>query len=568
MKIQNKLLLSFLSVAISAVVIGLVAFQNILIIKDAYSNAAQETLPRLLKLENLRYFGTRIVYSTSRLALLHYGAHSDSVQTSDDWINELNELRESAIKPLELSLSTYDSMLSHISQDEKLYLTATRDTAEFLKHSSDEVIKKLQAKSPASELTEALGILENGEHAFEAAVDAQLFYTNRELTKDNDDVDRTIHNAQRILLISEALTLIFSITLGLLIARSLAVPIQRLVTSAAELGRGRFDVRAPEAGSEEIVQLARAFNSMADNLAVITVSKEQMNDMLRSVPDALILIDVSRHITWVNPTALALLKYQEKELLGRHIDNFIAHPDLITSMFASLIKSPYLQGVETTFNVKNGAPLPVSISSSLYCDHTHCGGLILVLQDITERKKVEDHLLYLANYDLLTKLPNRNLLLDRINQALTRASRRNQLVAILFCDLDGFKLINDAYGHSMGDHALQIAAQRLGTCVRAGDTVARHGGDEFVVALNELDGPQAACLVAQKIINALAAPFEIRDQQCVIGVSIGISIAPNDAQNAEVLLRLADIAMYRAKQQGKNDYRLYTPNVELHAQAR
>ena len=568
MKIQYKLLLSFLCIAATVVVVGLVGLQNIISIKSTYYNASQRTLPELLRLENLRYYGTRIVYSTSRLALLKYGITHDQAQTAADWQSELVELREYAIKPLDESLNGYGTLIDQSSPEEKLYLTATRDAAEFLKTSSDNIVALLQNNDTAIDLTEALNILENGEHAFEGALDAQLYYTNQQLAKDDNKVNATISNAESMLLAAGVLTFVFAIILGQLIARSLASPIKQLVTSAAELGRGHFDARAPEWSRDEIGQLARAFNLMANNLATTTVSKEQMNNILRSVPDALIVINACRHIEWVNSAATALFKFHEDEMIGRCIDDFIADPTFIRTMLDALIISPYAQGMETTFINKDAQLIPVSISSSLFSDHIHCGGLVLVLQDITERKKTEDHLLYLANYDALTNLPNRSLLLDRIDQALTRAPRRNQMVAILFCDLDGFKLINDTYGHNMGDHMLKIAAQRLTTCIRAEDTVARHGGDEFVIILNELTNQHDACQVAQKIINILSKPFEIRNHQFFIGVSIGITIFPNDGEDAETLLKNADVAMYRVKEQGKNAYQLYSPNMNLRAQTR
>ena len=568
MKIQYKLMLSFLCIAATVVVVGLVGLQNIIAIKSNYYNASQRTLPELLKLENLRYYGTRIVYSTSRLALLKYGITHDQAQTMADWQTELVELRELAIKPLEESLNGYAELIDQSSPEDKLYLSATRDAAQFLKTSSDNIVSLLENNDTAIDLTEALNTLENGEHAFEGALDAELFYTHQQLARDDNEVNQTISNAESMLLVAGILTFIFAIVLGQLIARSLASPIKQLVTSASDYGRGDFNARAPEWSRDEIGQLGRAFNLMANNLATTTVSKEQMNNILRSVPDALIVINACRHIEWINSAASALFKYHEDEMLGHSIDDFIADPAFIRSMLDSLIISPYAQGMETTFINKEGQFIPVSISSSLFSDHIHCGGLILVLQDITERKKTEDHLIYLANYDALTNLPNRSLLLDRIDQALTRAPRRNQLVAILFCDLDGFKLINDTYGHNMGDHMLKIAAQRLTTCIRAEDTVARHGGDEFVIILNELTNQHDACHVAQKIINILSKPFEIRNHQFFIGVSIGITIFPNDGEDAETLLKNADVAMYRVKEQGKNAYQLYAPNMNLRAQTR
>ncbi len=566
MKIQHKLLLSFLGIAATAVVVGLVGMQNIIAIKTTYYNVSQRTLPQLLRIENLRYYGTRIVYSTSRLALLKYGISHNQAQTSADWQNELVELRELAIKPLDKSLNTISALIDQSSAKDRLYLTATRSTAQFLKTSSDNIVKLLEKNDTAIDLTEALNNLENGEHAFEGAIDAQLLYTRQQLLTDNNDVNQTISSAQNMLLAAGLLTFGFAIALGLFIARSLASPLKQLVKSASELGRGHFDARAPEWSRDEIGLLAREFNLMANNLATTTVSKEQMNNILRSVPDALVVINACRHIEWVNTATLALFKYHEDELIGRSIDEFIADPTFIRSMLDSLTIAPYAQGMETTFLNKQGSLVPVS--SSLFSDHVQCGGLVLVIQDITERKKTEDHLLYLANYDALTNLPNRSLLLDRIERSLMRAPRRNQLVAILFCDLDGFKLINDTYGHNMGDHMLKIAAQRLTTCIRAEDTVARHGGDEFVIILNELTNQHDACQVAQKIINLFSKPFDIRNHQFFIGVSIGITIFPNDGEDAEALLKNADVAMYRVKEQGKNAYQLYSPSMNLRAQTR
>ena len=224
MKIQNKLLLSFLSIAAAVVLVGIIGLQNFLTIKSAYYNASQQTLPQLIKLGNLRYYGTRIVYSTSRLALLRYGTHRDPVQTGIDWQNEFIELQDSAIKPLEETLNTYSTLIDQSSPEDKLYLTAIRDAAQFLKTSSDDIITLLNNNDTNIDLTDALNTLENGEHAFEAAIDTQLFYTKQQLKKVNEDVTQTINHAERTLLALGTATFSFAIILGLSIARSLATP--------------------------------------------------------------------------------------------------------------------------------------------------------------------------------------------------------------------------------------------------------------------------------------------------------------------------------------------------------
>lgn len=173
----------------------------------------------------------------------------------------------------------------------------------------------------------------------------------------------------------------------------------------------------------------------------------------------------------------------------------------------------------------------------------------------------------LANYDVLTQLPNRALFLDRLRQALWRAQRSGQAVALLFLDLDGFKLVNDTLGHNTGDVLLKAIAERLALLVRAGDTVARLGGDEFTIILNDLSRPQDAGLVAQKALESLAQPFLLAEHELFVSASIGIAVYPNDGGDPEVLIQHADTAMYRAKELGST-YQFFTADMSLHLRER
>jgi diguanylate cyclase (GGDEF)-like protein len=186
------------------------------------------------------------------------------------------------------------------------------------------------------------------------------------------------------------------------------------------------------------------------------------------------------------------------------------------------------------------------------------------IEDITERRLWREQMFHQAYYDPLTDLPNRRLLLDRVNQALADAHRHRRSTAILFLDLDHFKEINDSLGHDAGDQLLKEVAERLKRCVRRGDTVSRQGGDEFVIVLADMEQPQDASIISRKILEALGVPIRIKDDVLTVTTSIGISVYPSDATgDGYELIKKADEAMYMAKQEGRNRYRYYHETVDV-----
>jgi two-component system cell cycle response regulator len=176
-----------------------------------------------------------------------------------------------------------------------------------------------------------------------------------------------------------------------------------------------------------------------------------------------------------------------------------------------------------------------------------------------ERKRAEERLTYLAQYDQLTGLVNRTLFRDRLVQAMARSKRLQQPLGLMLLDLDRFKQVNDTMGHDVGDHLLKAVADRLKDCVREVDTVARMGGDEFTIILEGLSREEDITIIARRITESLAEPFLIEKHRASIGVSIGITMYPSDDHGIDELLRHADAAMYKAKQQGGNSFQFYTP---------
>jgi len=214
---------------------------------------------------------------------------------------------------------------------------------------------------------------------------------------------------------------------------------------------------------------------------------------------------------------------------------------------------------------KNGQEYPVWVALTAIRDQAGLvANYMAILSDITDRKRMEEHTRYLAEHDYLTDLPNRVLFLDRLHQALQNARRKQTMVAVMFLDLDRFKGINDSFGHQVGDAVLREVAGRLKGCVRGVDTVSRQGGDEFVAILADIGGVDQAAHVAGSVMHAVAQPVQVGEQHLSLSVSIGISICPSDGDDVDTLLKHADVAMYHAKQNGRNAFSFFSPEMNAH----
>jgi diguanylate cyclase (GGDEF)-like protein/PAS domain S-box-containing protein len=206
-------------------------------------------------------------------------------------------------------------------------------------------------------------------------------------------------------------------------------------------------------------------------------------------------------------------------------------------------------------NIGINSPSPQASTLSLVRDGF--AGYYGTARDVTERKKSESLIRFQAYHDLLTHLPNRSLFNDRLNLAIAYSRRHNQILAVMYLDLDRFKSVNDTFGHTVGDLLLRAVVTRLQKCLRKGDTLSRFGGDEFVLLLPEIGGAWDAELIAQKIINSLKEPFELEGQEVFVGISIGAALFPEFGNNNDVLIKNADIAMYQSRGQGNNCYTLF-----------
>lgn len=263
--------------------------------------------------------------------------------------------------------------------------------------------------------------------------------------------------------------------------------------------------------------------------------------------------------------------YSMKEMVGLSFFDlgFKFTKNSVTQLVEPLLSgSKPLVVFEASFKRKDGSVYPVEIKLQLSNLQGKPQGIVALVLDLSERKQLEGTIRAMAYYDALTGLPNRNLFNDRLALAVTHAAREGRQVGILFLDLDRFKIVNDTMGHDTGDKLLQEVSVRLKKAIREGDTVARMGGDEFIVIIPGLRNPENLGVLAQKIIDSLSSPYSINDNDVFIGASIGIAIYPNDGREVSSLLKNADMAMYRAKENGRNNYQLYTPALNAKAMER
>ncbi len=300
---------------------------------------------------------------------------------------------------------------------------------------------------------------------------------------------------------------------------------------------------------------------------------EKRNDLLlKSVGEGILGVDQTGTITFSNPAARSMLGYQEDEIDAIHFMDVVCSSSTNRYMPKWEDSDVYLQCINGlghhesigVFLKKNKVPFPVEFLATPireFSDESFVG-VVVAFQDVTERRKAEDKLARLAQIDTLTGLYNRYAFSKQLLQSIARNERQMSSLALLFIDLDNFKQVNDNLGHDIGDLLLHEVGIRLLNCVREGDVLSRIGGDEFTIILESLDNDRSAAIVAKKILQALAKPFEVRENEILVGASIGIATYPESASNGESLLRSADIAMYKAKQSGRNRYQFFTDAMQ------
>jgi diguanylate cyclase (GGDEF)-like protein/PAS domain S-box-containing protein len=350
------------------------------------------------------------------------------------------------------------------------------------------------------------------------------------------------------------------------VARRLAGPIKALVKTADRIGEGDYTRPLEVLRRDELGDLQFALERMRQKLNETTITKNYLNTVLNSLSDSVLVTAPNGLVKSCNQATQRLLGFSEEQLLGKPMTSFI--DDAHLGGFDPSHSGP--EARETVFRTASGQTIPVSIASSaISSEDPQFQGNIYVARNITERKRAERRIRYLARYDTLTKMPNRMQFQHLLQQAIARARRNHRSLALLYLDLDRFKEVNDTFGHAAGDRTLEILSERLTRNLSKDTVIGRLAGDEFAMFIDDLpmdtDNRAALGALARTLLDEISRAFYVNQQEVYLTASSGIALCPYDAENVIDLIRNADAAMYHSKQNGGNSCAFYVPEMNAAA---
>jgi diguanylate cyclase (GGDEF)-like protein/PAS domain S-box-containing protein len=350
------------------------------------------------------------------------------------------------------------------------------------------------------------------------------------------------------------------------IAGQLAAPISALVKSADRIGQGDYTRPLAVVRHDELGDLQFALERMRQKLNETTITKNYLDTVLNSLSDAVLVTSPDGVVKSCNEATQRLLGYSESDLLGKPLISFIDEQH--RGAFDLSNSAP--EARETVLRTASGQTIPVSMaSSSISTEDPQFQGNIYVARNITERKRAERRIRYLARYDTLTKMPNRMQFQHLLQQAIARSRRNQRSLALLYLDLDRFKEVNDTFGHAAGDRTLEILSERLTRNLTKDTVIGRLAGDEFAMFIDDLpvdvDNRAAIGALARTLLDEISRTFYVNQQEVYLTASVGVAICPYDAENVIDLIRNADAAMYHSKQNGGNSCAFYVPEMNAAA---
>ncbi len=343
-------------------------------------------------------------------------------------------------------------------------------------------------------------------------------------------------------------------------------PVDSLIKSAERIGLGDYTRPVEVRRDDALGELEHAFERMRGRLRQSTIHKDYLHSVLNSMTDAVFVTSPDGVVKIANTSACKMLGYGEEELLGKGIIAILDERERADFDLAQAAQETR----ESIVRTRAGQTIPVSLTGSrIDSDDPQFQGIIFVARNITDRKRAERRIRYLARYDALTKIPNRMQFHHVLQQTIARSLRSGQVVAALYLDMDRFKEVNDTFGHGAGDRVLEVLAERLTRSLPKDTVVGRLAGDEFALFVDGLpadaDNRGPIAQLARVLLTEVSRPFQLNQHEVFLSASIGIAFCPRDAENVIDLLRNADAAMYYSKQNGGNTFAFYSPEMNAAA---
>lgn len=564
--IKKKLVFSYLLLTCFAMGIAVFSVNVIQSIQAEFKRAAVDALSMGLALGEMRFAGLRIVSSTVEYGFL--ARLQQAPERVDITKKEELELITCGYWEYRKAFQRYESFALQSLPDYGDVLADVRRTGESLLQSSSHLLEAIREAAPDETLFELKDVFEQDEKNFLLVIERALNRETNHLLNSSERVRVAIRSGIEHIAVVAALLVLMTLVSGLLLSSAISRPVRLLKWAAESIGGGDFEVRIDAHSNDEIGDLSRSFNRMAEDLyrfnEELVSAKDHLESVFEAMVDSLVVTSSDGTIVSVNLATLSLLGYAPEMLIGQPYSTLLVDSHQQELLLDKVHAEEIVSGQETFYRGHDGRIIPVALSvSGLSVDKNK--GVIFQAHNLSEQRQAEQEIRQLAYFDNLTGLPNRTLFMDRLNQCLAQSRRDSGQLALLFLDLDQFKVVNDTLGHAAGDELLYQVANRLSRGLRQYDILARLGGDEFVLLISPVSDERAAAAVARHILEMMSEPVILESKELFVTTSIGVVLSPADGNEAEVLLKHADVAMYAAKDQGRNTYRFFTEKMNLKA---
>jgi diguanylate cyclase (GGDEF)-like protein/PAS domain S-box-containing protein len=437
---------------------------------------------------------------------------------------------------------------------------------------SNELLQLVEAEALWEDILQKRALFEQNESDFLKAIGKALANEKKELQEMKEHMAKAVYQAFFIIILAVGMASIIAIASGLSLSLSISRALTQLRRGAEKIGKGDFSVNIPDQRQDEIGALSKSFNMMAIDLqesrAKIAMAGDQLDNIISSMGEALLVVSDTGEITKVNPAAERLTEYTQEELIGRNFSELWKNSREVTTRLSQLAdnKEPFTYEANLLTPSKKEVVAAMNVSKlDGKTQHPAPAETVCLIRDITERKKAEQRIYQLAYYDVLTGLPNSTHFMVMLEKTIARSPNSEKNIAIVFLDLDQFKDVNTSLGHDTGDNLLIAVAARLQEMLQNDAALSKVGRDIYAFLLTDVADQREIMLTCQQIITAISKPFLINGKEIYTSASLGITVYPNDSKSVSVLMQNAETARHAAKEARRRSYKFFDDSMSQRA---